>query len=179
MPKPITTKKKAARKTIRWPMVNAAKVKPRTMEEGKRYGFSALSLSLAAGGSDLGCTLYELRPGRRSFPYHYHTANEEAIYVLDGTGTVRMPAGRHTIGPGDYIVFRADASGAHQVINTSKKPLRYLCISTMTAPEIAIYPDSKKIGFFADAAPGDKTMPRSNYGFLRLADKVGYFEGEM
>lgn len=30
----------------------------------------------AAEGEQLGCSLYDLLPGIRSWPYHYHTANE-------------------------------------------------------------------------------------------------------
>lgn len=44
-------------------------------------------LGEAAGGEALGCSLYELPPGENAWPYHYHTANEEAIFVLSGTGT--------------------------------------------------------------------------------------------
>jgi uncharacterized cupin superfamily protein len=29
-------------------------------------------------------------PGRRAWPYHYHLENEEAIYVLEGLGTLRI-----------------------------------------------------------------------------------------
>ena len=137
------------------------------------------AVSQAAGGCQIGCTLYDLPPGKRSYPYHYHTANEEAIYVLEGEGTIRLPEGRKQIRPGDYVALPADRTGAHQVINTSDRSLRYLCISTMIAPEVGIYPDSKKIGFFADVAPGHSKLPRSLYGFLKLDSQVDYFEGEL
>ena len=44
------------------------------------------ALAHAAGGRHLGCCLYEVQPGKRLFPYHYHFANEEAMYVLRGEG---------------------------------------------------------------------------------------------
>lgn len=47
-------------------------------------------LGNAAGGEQLGCSLYEMPPGQESWPYHYHTANEEAMYVLAGRGTLRL-----------------------------------------------------------------------------------------
>ena len=37
----------------------------------------------------------------------------------------------------------------HQVVNRSAAPLRFLALSTMIEPEVAIYPDSKKIGVLA------------------------------
>ena len=46
-------------------------------------------LGKASGGAQLGCSVVELPPGKRSWPYHYHLGNEEAVYVLDGSGTVR------------------------------------------------------------------------------------------
>jgi len=48
----------------------------------EQTAFRRKELSTAVDASDLGCSLYELPPGMRSWPYHYHTANEEAIYVL-------------------------------------------------------------------------------------------------
>jgi len=59
------------------------------------FGQRRRLLSLATGGRKLGCSLYELPPGRRSAPYHWHAANEEAIYVLEGEGMLRL-AGRET-----------------------------------------------------------------------------------
>jgi hypothetical protein len=47
-------------------------------------------LGTAAGNHKLGCSLYEVPPGCKSWPYHYHYANEEAIYVLEGRGTLRL-----------------------------------------------------------------------------------------
>ena len=175
-----TRKKAASGSRSKKPLiVNAKKVKARKMKGGDRYAFRAVPLGQAAGGRQIGCSLYELPPGKRSYPYHYHTANEEAIYVLEGQGTIRLPGGRKPLRPGDYVALPADRSGAHQVINSSSQPLRYLCISTMTAPEVGIYPDSGKIGFFAEVAPGDSRLPRTLYGFHELDAGVDYFKGEL
>jgi hypothetical protein len=46
---------------------------------GEKFGYRRKSLGSAAGGEKLGCSLYEVPPGRRAWPYHYHLANEEAI----------------------------------------------------------------------------------------------------
>ncbi len=53
-----------------------------------------------AGGKRLGCSLYELPPGKKSWPYHYHTGNEEAIFVLEGGG-----GDERTLESGDYAAF--------------------------------------------------------------------------
>jgi uncharacterized cupin superfamily protein len=46
-------------------------------------------LGAAAGSEQIGCSLYRLPDGGKSWPYHYHTGNEEALFVLDGTGMLR------------------------------------------------------------------------------------------
>lgn len=50
-------------------------------------------LGRLAGSTRLGCTLEEIQPGGRPADYHYHLANEEAMYVLEGAGTLRTPRG--------------------------------------------------------------------------------------
>ena len=57
---------------------------------GEKIGYRRKQLNSVAGGEKLGCSLYEVPPGRRAWPYHYHLANEEAIYVLEGSGTLRI-----------------------------------------------------------------------------------------
>jgi uncharacterized cupin superfamily protein len=47
-------------------------------------------LGAVAGSEKLGCSLYPLPPGCRSFPEHFHYANEEVIYVLEEKGRLRL-----------------------------------------------------------------------------------------
>ncbi len=68
--------------------------------------------------------------------------------------------------------------GAHQIIDSSDKPLRYLCFSTMIEPDARIYPDSNKIGLFAGSAPGGPKEKRTLSKFLRSDAEVGYYVGE-
>jgi uncharacterized cupin superfamily protein len=111
-------------------------------------------LGRAAGGDRLGCTLESLPPGHDPLPYHYHTANEEALYVLDGRGTLRTPAGEFAIARGDYVSFPAGESGAHVVENASDERLRYLVFSTMNEPDVVVYPDDETLRVFVGAPPG-------------------------
>ena len=145
---------------------------------GERFGHRRKQLGSAAGGERLGCSLYEVPPGRRAWPYHYHLANEEAIYVLEGSGTLRVSEREVGISRGDYVALPTGQAGAHQVINTSEEPLRYLCLSTMVEPDIMIYPDSEKVGLFAGAAPGGPKEKRILSKFLRSDAEVGYYDGE-
>jgi uncharacterized cupin superfamily protein len=115
---------------------------------GKKFGHRRKSLGSAAGGEKLGCSLYEVPPGRRAWPYHYHLANEEAVYVLEGSGTLRIGGEEISISEGDYVALPARAEAAHQIVNDSEVVLRYLCFSTLVEPDVMIYPDSGKVGIF-------------------------------
>jgi uncharacterized cupin superfamily protein len=145
---------------------------------GEKFSFRRKQLGSAAGGEKLGCSLYEVPPGRRAWPYHYHLANEEAIYVLKGSGTLRLGERQITLSRGDYVAMLVGEGGAHQIINTSEEPLRYLCFSTMVEPDAMVYPDSNKIGIFAGSPPGGPKEKRTLSKFLRDNADVGYYEGE-
>lgn len=156
--------------------VNESDLDWESTERGATH-FRRKRLAAAAGGTDLGCSLYELPPGKRSWPYHYHTANEEALYVLSGRGTVRMPDGERAVSAGDYVAFPVGEEGAHAVANDGEEPLRYLLVSTMVEPEISVYPDSGKLGLFAGAPPGSDGE-RTVAGYFRDGDQVDYWDGE-
>ena len=126
----------------------------------------------------MGCSLYEVPPGRRAWPYHYHLANEEAIYVLEGSGMLRIGGQEIEVAQGDYVALSTGETGAHQIFKNSNEVLRYLCFSTMVEPDIMVYPDSGKIGMFAGAAPGGPKAKRTFSKFLRSDAEVGYFDGE-
>jgi uncharacterized cupin superfamily protein len=100
-------------------------------------------LAAAAGGGRLGVSLVDLQPRHRSWPHHAHTANEEALYILEGRPTLRIGDERVPLEPGDYVALPPGT--AHQLIGHDEVT-RYLCVSTMTAPDVVRYPDSDKIG---------------------------------
>ena len=145
---------------------------------GEKFGFKRKSLGAATGGERLGCSLYEVPPGKRAWPRHYHLANEEAIFVLEGRGMLRIGEKEVAISAGDYVTLLAGEEGSHQTINTSDAPLRYLCFSTMVAPDVMVYPDSNKVGIFGGSAPGGPKERRTFSKFLETDAEVGYYEGE-
>lgn len=145
---------------------------------GRSFRVHRKQLGAAAGNEKLGCSLYEVPPGCRAFPYHYHYANEEAIYVLEGKGTLQLVGEEVEIASGDYIAFPSGESSAHQIVNTSNAPLRYLCFSTMIEPDITAYPDSNKIGVFAGAAPGGAKQQRTLNAYFPSEANTDYWTGE-
>jgi uncharacterized cupin superfamily protein len=140
--------------------------------------FRRKKLANAAGLDDLGASLYELPPDASSWPYHFHTANAEAVYVLDGTGLLRTPDGEERVESGDFCAFPATPEGAHRLHNDGEEPLRFLAVSTMRDPDVTVYPDSEKIGVYAGSPPGGEKDERVVSGYYRRDDDVEYWEGE-
>lgn len=144
-------------------------------EDHPGYEWKRIRLGRRLGAQKLGASVYVIGPGQKSFPYHFHHANEEMLLVLEGTVVVRTPEGEVEAGPGDAMSFLIGEAGAHQVMNRSDEPARILMISTMIEPEISEYPDSGNIGVFAGRAPG-----AAGDGLRRFIDgsaQVDYFEG--
>jgi uncharacterized cupin superfamily protein len=141
----------------------------------EKFGGRARRLTTAVGSRGIGCSWYEIQPGKTSFPFHWHASNEEAIYILAGEGTLRLGDQRVEVRAGDYIAFPTGPEGAHQLIAGGSAPLQYLCFSTMHTVEVVGYPDSKKMGAMATAAPGQPAYFRQLH---EEANQKGYFDGE-
>ncbi|QRV16084.1 cupin domain-containing protein [Haloterrigena salifodinae] len=139
--------------------------------------FRRKELSTAADADDLGCSLYELPPGKRSWPYHYHTANEEAVYVLAGEGLLVAANGEKPLEAGDFASFPADESGGHRIVNDGDDPLRYLMVSTMNEPDITVYPEMEKFGVYVGSPPGGREE-RTLEGYYRIDDEVSYWNAD-
>jgi len=156
--------------------INESDLEWTTVDEGETT-FRRKKLAAATEGDELGCSLYELPAGSKSWPYHYHTGNEEALFVLEGSGTLRLDGEELSLEAGDYVTMPADERGGHRVINDSGRTLRYLMAGTMAEPDVTVYPDSGKVGVFAGSAPGGEAE-RSVHGYFRQSDAVDYWEGE-
>ena len=159
-------------------VVNEDELEWGEQSHGEKFGYRRKWLGSATDGEKLGCSLYEVPPGRRAWPYHYHGTNEEAVYVLEGSGTLRIGGDEVRVSKGDYVALPARVEGAHQLTNSSDSVLRYLCFSTMIEPDVMVYPDSNKIGIFVGAAPGGPKEKRTLSKFLRGDAEVGYYDGE-
>jgi uncharacterized cupin superfamily protein len=109
-----------------------------------------LGVGKRLGAEKIGASVYELAPGQRTFPYHWHQVEEEWLIVLRGEPTLRDPTGERTLAAGDCVVFRAGPEGAHGIRNDTGEPVRLLMLSSEAAAEICFYPDSGKVGLFGD-----------------------------
>jgi uncharacterized cupin superfamily protein len=159
-------------------VVNVSELEPKAASKGTRFGFSTRTLGYETGARGIGCSWYEVEPGRTAFPSHYHCANEEAVFVLEGEGTLRIGTASVPLRTGDYVTLPPGPAHAHQLVNTGSGPLRYLALSTLHTTEVVGYPDSGKIG--VRAAPNDESMFKQPWlrELFRQGTGVDYYDGE-
>ena len=124
------------------------------------------------GGLRLGASLYELPPGERIGPYHYHYNDEEWLLVLEGQPTLRTPGGERALRAGDLVAFPEGPSGAHDISNRTDQRARVLLLSTKGRPAVAVYPDSDKVAIWRlEGGEQDELI-------VSRASAAGYWEGE-
>src|SRR5262245_44417745 len=103
-------------------VVNIEEVAARDEQRGS-FGFHARRLGTEAGSRALGCGHFEVPPGKTAFPFHFHSNFEEAIYVLAGTGTLRVGDAQVAVRAGDYVAFPPGPESAHALTNTGTTAL--------------------------------------------------------
>jgi uncharacterized cupin superfamily protein len=108
-------------------------------------------------GDHLGATVYELGPGN-FVVYHFHHAWEELLIVLRGRPTLRTDEGERQLKEGEVVHFPVGPDGAHGLTNHTEESVRFVMASTLSSPEVAEYPDLKKIT--AQAKTGSQTGER-------------------
>lgn len=159
-------------------LVNLADAKLEPESHGENFASSEARLGPLIGARQLGCTLIVVPPGKRSCPFHSHRANEEMFLILEGEGTLRYGRGEHPLRAGDLIACPTGGpETAHQIVNTSAAPLRYLAFSTKLEPEVCEYPDSDKVLAFDGYGAHARNAEKLGIMVKRSAD-VDYWDGE-
>lgn len=136
--------------------------------KGFETGYARFGKDL--GAKSTGSTVYDIPPGNALCPYHWETAEEEWLLVLEGKPTLRDPDGEHELGVMDLVFFPNTAEGAHRIDNKTDEPVRVLMYSDVITPAATIYPDSDKVGIWTG---DDETK-----GMFRRSTEVEYFDGE-
>ena len=92
------------------------------------------------GLTNFGVNLTELGPGAVSALYHWHTVQDELLYVLEGTATVLVGDEEYEMAPGDCIGFKAGTKVGHQVVNRSGAKVTYIEIGDRLPGDSGGYP---------------------------------------
>ncbi len=80
---------------------------------GPCLGRHALRLGQAAGLTQFGVNLLTLSPGSWSSQRHWHSHEDEFVYVLEGEVVLVTDAGEDTLRPGDAAGFKAGERDGH------------------------------------------------------------------
>jgi uncharacterized cupin superfamily protein len=112
------------------------------------------ALGDAAGLTQFGVNLVQLPPGGWSSQRHWHTSEDEFVYMLSGEVVLITDAGEEILRAGDCAAFGKNVPDGHHLINKSANMAVYLEVGTRTEDDFCTYPDidmqiDSKVGWFA------------------------------
>jgi uncharacterized cupin superfamily protein len=136
-----------AMSTLRMPALD-----PATVEEKRGSGYPEpyksrmgdrvkRRLGDACGLTRFGVNLVTLGPGGQSALRHWHTREDEFVYVLEGEVVLVTDGAEQVLRAGDCAGYPAGSTDAHHFINRSGAPARYLEIGNRDVADTAFYPD--------------------------------------
>jgi uncharacterized cupin superfamily protein len=96
----------------------------------------------ALGLTKIGINRTTLAPGKVSAMCHWHTAEDEFVYVIEGEVVLRTSTGEQVLRAGMCAGFPAGVADGHQLINRSEHPAVYLEVSNRDAEDTAYYSDA-------------------------------------
>jgi len=99
------------------------------------------ALGDALGLTKIGVNLTTLFPGKESSMRHFHTHEDELVFVLEGEVVLRTDEGEQVLSAGMCAGFAAGSTNGHQLVNRSDRPARYLEISNRDVEDAGEYPD--------------------------------------
>lgn len=93
------------------------------------------------GLGNFGVNLVRMAPGTVSALRHAHSRQDEFIYVLSGTPTLRTDDGETRLEPGMCAGFRAGSGDAHCLVNLGEEEVVYLEVGDRVEGDAVSYPD--------------------------------------
>ena len=133
-------------------MLKLPALDPNTVEEKRGSGYPEpfksrmgdrvkRRLGQACGLTKLGVNLVPLGPGGQSALRHWHTLEDEFVYVLEGEVVLVTNGGEQTLSAGMCAGYPAGNADAHHFINRSPRPAKYLEMGQRPEGDVAFYPD--------------------------------------
>ena len=119
--------------------IQAADVAVRVWYAGTDREVHTRALCDVGGRSKVGVGLLALPPGSHTKPAHYHTMEEEHLYVLEGAATLHLGTETHRLMAGSYVCFPAGQPLPHYLHNDSSLVFRYLMVGERLDEDTVIY----------------------------------------
>jgi uncharacterized cupin superfamily protein len=95
----------------------------------------------AAGLRQFGVSLYRLAPGVWSSQRHWHSHEDEFVYVLRGELVLVTDAGEETLAAGDCAGFPAGTRDGHCLQNRSGRDAEFLVVGSRSDADHGEYSD--------------------------------------
>jgi uncharacterized cupin superfamily protein len=102
------------------------------------------------GLTNFGVNLTSLAPGAISALRHFHTRQDEFVYVLKGNLTLVTDLGETQLSPGMCAGFKAGSGDGHQLLNRTDTEVVYLEVGDRTVGDSAAYPDDDLQAFLSN-----------------------------
>ncbi|MEM9804160.1 MAG: cupin domain-containing protein [Cyanobacteria bacterium P01_D01_bin.56] len=104
-------------------------------------GRSRQRIGNAIGLTNFGVNLTTLSPGAQSALRHWHSHQDEFVYVISGELTLVTNIGETLLTSGMMAGFPAGIANGHHLLNRSENDATYLEIGDRTLGDRAEYPD--------------------------------------
>jgi uncharacterized cupin superfamily protein len=104
-------------------------------------GRERTKLGDAAGLKQFGVNLCRLPPGAWSSQRHWHTGEDEFVYVVSGEVVLVTDGGEEVLSAGDAAGFPANDANGHCFQNRSDREAQILEVGTRVTGDMAYYPD--------------------------------------
>lgn len=102
-------------------------------------------ISEAGGLTQFGALIETLEPDSRSSIKHWHSGEDELIYVLDGEVTLIEGESETILRPGEAATFKAGEPTGHYLHNRTDQPTRCLVVGTRAPIDIITCPDHDRV----------------------------------
>jgi uncharacterized cupin superfamily protein len=97
--------------------------------------------SRAQGLTLFGVNLTVIPPGGWSSQRHWHSHEDEFVWVVEGELTLVTNAGEEILRPGDCAAFKAGDPDGHHLVNRSDRPAKVLEIGNSDPKDRCVYSD--------------------------------------
>ena len=129
------------------------------VEDGSNYpppfdepclGQTFQRLARSHGLTKFGVNLSVIPPGGWSSQRHWHSHEDEFVWVVEGELTLITDAGEEVLRPGDCAAFKAGNPDGHHLVNRTARPARVLEVGNADTNDLCTYSDIDMI-----VGPGD------------------------
>ncbi|RQR66519.1 cupin domain-containing protein [Burkholderia sp. Bp9125] len=104
----------------------------------------------AGGLADFGVNLMRLPPGNWSSQRHWHSAEDEFVFILEGEVTLIEDGGETVLRAGDCAAFPKNSGNGHHLVNRSAATAVYLEVGSRSPADVITCSDVDMMSPSAD-----------------------------